>query len=252
MKSETLYLLYGIVFSQSEGRHTCPALPPGVDGAPVTLIEEDGLGAAVSWIDPQNVTPDISRLLSYARAVERLHAERVILPMRYGCLLTDECQVAELLRAQREEYLALLRELDGCVEMGVRILLPRGSSSHSASGSESQWSSGRAYLADRAARYVEDAEIERTLSAVAERLRSSLGALARKTKIEQSLLPNRRLSSFYFLVRRNAVNLFRTAFSELSRAEPARLLLSGPWPPYNFGNVAALDQHQPVVGSQLR
>ena len=47
------FLLYGIVFSQSGGRgsgHPPPGLPPGVGGAPVRLIVEGGLSAAVSWI----------------------------------------------------------------------------------------------------------------------------------------------------------------------------------------------------------
>jgi hypothetical protein len=42
------------------------------------------------------------------------------------------------------------------------------------------------------------------------------------------------LLSLYFLVPGSAVESFRQAFRHLSATEPARLLLSGPWPPYNF------------------
>ena len=120
-------LLYGIVFSRSGDHasgHSPPALPAGVGGAPVTLIEEAGLGAAVSWVEPPDLTPNVARVLSYGRVVDALHAERVVLPMRYGCLFGEESQVVELLRVHGEEYAAALRGLDGCVEMGVRILLP--------------------------------------------------------------------------------------------------------------------------------
>ena len=80
-------LVYGIVFSEAGDRgsgHPPPGLPPGVGGAPVRLIEAGGLGAAVSWIDPPDLTPNIARVLSYAKVVEALHADRAVLPMRYG------------------------------------------------------------------------------------------------------------------------------------------------------------------------
>jgi hypothetical protein len=38
----------------------------------------------------------------------------------------------------------------------------------------------------------------------------------------------------FFLVPRPAVDSFRLAFRQLTKSESARLLLSGPWPPYNF------------------
>ena len=81
-------LLYGIVFSQSGDHasgHSPPALPAGVGGVPVRLIEEAGLGAAVSWVEPPDLTPNVARVLSYGRVVDALHAERVVLPMRYRC-----------------------------------------------------------------------------------------------------------------------------------------------------------------------
>jgi len=233
-------LLYGIVFSQSGDcgcGHSPPGLPPGVGGAPVRLIEEGGLGAAVSWIEPPDLTPNVARVLSYEKVVEALHADRAVLPMRYGCLLGEEPQVVELLRVHGEEYAAILRGLDGCVEMGVRILLHTESFSRcppSPSGSETEGASGRAYLTDRAARYAREEEVARALAAVTERLRGALDELAERTETDRSLRADRGLSSLYFLVKRGAVESFREAFRRIERAEPARLLLSGPWPPYNF------------------
>ena len=52
-----------------------------------------------------------------------------------------------------------------------------------------------------------------------------------KTEAPSPRLP---LLSLYFLVDRAVVESFRQAFRRLSEAESARLLLSGPWPPYNF------------------
>jgi hypothetical protein len=231
-------LVYGIVFAQSRDRgsgHPPPGLPPGVGGAPVSLIEEGGLGAAVSWIEPPDLTPNIARVLCYETVVEALHADRAVLPMRYGCRFEEEPQVVELLRVHGEEYAVLLRGLDGCVEMGVRVLLPTESSFPCPSfDPEIEGASGRAYLAARAARYAREEEADRALAAVVARLRAALDGLAERIESDRAVRADRRLSSLYFLVKRGAVDPFRRAFQRIERAEAARILLSGPWPPYNF------------------
>ena len=224
-------LLYGIVFSSSrehDGGPTPLVLPPGVGGAAVRLVEEGGLGAAVSMIDPADLTPNVARLLSFARVVEALHAHRTVLPMRYGCLLGDEGQLVDLLRDRGEEFAAILQGLDGCVEMGVRLLLPaEACAPRTPVESATRPASGRAYLIDRAAR-------ARALAAAKERVLGALGGLAERTETDTNSRPGKRFASFYFLVKRGAMESFRQAFRRIERTESVRLLLSGPWPPYTF------------------
>ena len=229
-------LLYGIVFSSSrepDGGPTPLVLPPGVGGAAVRLVEEGGLGAAVSMIDPADLTPNVARLLSFARVVEALHAHRTVVPMRYGCLFGDEWQVVNLLRARGEDYRAILHGLDGCVEMGVRILLPIEPFSPPFS-LEMEGTSGRAYLARRAARYAREEATARALATLTERARQGLAGLAERTETDNNSRADQRFSSLYFLVKRGLVESFRREFRRIERAEPARFLLSGPWPPYTF------------------
>ncbi len=40
--------------------------------------------------------------------------------------------------------------------------------------------------------------------------------------------------SLYFLVRRQAVGAFRKVYDQLKSGETTKIMLSGPWPPYNF------------------
>jgi len=201
----------------------------------VRLIVEGGLGAAVSWIEPPDLTPNVARALSYATVVEALHAGRAVLPMRYGCWFGEERQVVELLRVHGEEYAGLLRGLDGCVEMGVRVLLTAGSSVPCPPlDPDTEGASGRAYMAVRAARYAREEEVARALAAVVARLRGALDGLAERIETDRGVRADRGLASLYFLVKRGAVESFRRAFQRIERAEAARLLLSGPWPPYNF------------------
>lgn len=199
------------------------------------LIEDGGLAAAVSTIAPDDSTPNTARALAFSRVVEALHSARTVLPMRYGCACRDEREVVDLLRIRGEEYATILRGLDGCVEMGVRILLPvPRASPRSSLVPKIGGTSGRAYLASRAAWYAEAEAARRVLAAPMERVGRALDRLAVRSTADRGLGTDPCLSALHFLVRREGVERFRGEFRRIERSESARLLLSGPWPPHNF------------------
>ena len=230
------YLVYCIL-----GAGGGAATPVGVDGQPIRLIEEGGLGAAVSRVSAptDGMRPDTSRLLTYEKVVEALHRGRAVLPVRYGCLLADESEVIELLRSHRRAYRSALRELEGCEELGVRILAEDAEGGRGASRPDVPGPSpGSAYLAARRVHYEERDGRSEGQVATAERCRAAFAGLFVKYKVEYPsgshpifLIP---LLSLYFLVKRENLDAFHRAFQSLSRGDAARMLLSGPWPPYNF------------------
>ena len=249
-------LLYGIVFAGPRHGFEQPPLmlPSGVSGAPVRLIETSGLGAAVSRVDSSEFTPSVGRALAYAEVVEALHADRAVLPLRYGCVLGQESDVVELLRTQSGTYAEQLRGLDGCVEMGIRVptterpsagsgrpelVEGRGSSgkgdchvkSTAWRGDVSGPFSGMAYLGRRKEFYAERERRAHEAAASVQRLCAALAGLFLRCKTEHCVALG---STLHFLVKREGLSSFRAAVLRIDLTERARLLLSGPWPPYNF------------------
>jgi hypothetical protein len=90
-----------------------------------------------------------------------------------------------------------------------------------------------AYLMARQAHYAHQDRWTREYSQAADRYRAQFAGLFVRYKTEAPS-PRLPLLSLYFLVLRPTVASFRRAFRHLAETEPARLLLSGPWPPYNF------------------
>lgn len=110
---EALYV-YGIA---SAGTRT-PRFP-GVDGAPVRLLTESGLCAAVSAA-PARLRPRRRDLLAHQAVLDELAAQGPLLPMRFA-VLTPRPDV--LLRQLRSDAGHLSRQLDdvrGCVEFNVK------------------------------------------------------------------------------------------------------------------------------------
>ncbi|MDO8738461.1 GvpL/GvpF family gas vesicle protein [Candidatus Deferrimicrobium sp.] len=231
-------------------REPPPAEIRGVDGQPVYLIDDDGLCVVVSPL-PQPAgagAPDVSRILAFEKVVEVFHRARAVLPFRFGCVLEDEMRAREALRARRGEYQAFLGRLNGCVEMGVRLLLPwkdrapsgDGPGPHSAAdgAAPAGTSPGIRYLHARRARYQEEERLalEEEEDETVERCRTAFTGLYVDFRSELSRIrgPGVRMASLVFLVKRDREEAFREAFRVLSRKEGTKILLSGPWPPYNF------------------
>ncbi len=215
----------------------------GLGDEPLSLIETDGLMAAVSRIVPPEVTPDLKRLLQYQKIIEWFHNNGAIIPMRYGCLVAEESEVIRILKKHGEEYKRLLRELEGCEEMGIRILGSEYRANQLKSEIENKPSShpGQAYLASRKVLYDQEESLNKENRALSEAYREVFAGLFVKCKEEgPSILPtrravdNNRLLSLYFLVPKPLLNPFRRAFQRMPSKEGRKILLSGPWPPYNF------------------
>jgi len=169
--------------------------------------------------------------------------------MRYGCVVPQESQVIQFLEEHGPQYEALLQELDGCVEMGLRVLLASGpwaavtpggpegcrevAGPHPAAPPAAADRLGLAYLTARKAHYARQDRWTKEYIQAAARCQAQFAGLYVKAKTEAPS-PRLPLLSLYFLVPRRAVPSFRLAFRHLTETEPARLLLTGPWPPYNF------------------
>jgi hypothetical protein len=232
------YLLYCIFRSPAQPR---PGIPPGVGGKPVFVLAQNGLSAGLSELVESDLVPDISQTLAFERVVEHFYRDLTVIPVRYGCQLEDAFEARGLLERHRDEYAALLDELEGLTEMGVHVLLDR-----SGPGTENDaWpvptksfplpgNSGAAYLAAKRQRYLglDRAALHERL--LVEELWASLAGLYVRRKVEFPGANRSRLLSLHFLVPRASVESFRRAARHLRPQESVKLLLSGPWPPYNF------------------
>jgi hypothetical protein len=233
------YMVY-CVFSDSQlpGRET----GPGVGGHPVFLLSKNGLGAAYSDLPPADFTPDLPRIMSYQKIVESLNREHTVIPMRYGCKFEQESEIVQFLEKHHRQYNALLGDLAGHLEMGIRILRENEEgqrreddfpASVGLDGISPPSDSGRAYLSKRKEYFDREKRLSRENMKLAEKVREEFAGLFTKWKAEASGSPLP-LLSLYFLVPRGSVEPFRKAFRRLRSEEDLKMLLSGPWPPYNF------------------
>lgn len=238
------YLAYCIFLKEKSKRINAPAV--GVGARPTYLVASNDLAAVVSVMADHDISRDPATVLDYHNVIESLHNQIEVVPLRFGTVIDREEEVIHLLEKHGERYKKLLTELDGCVEIGIRVISedvsintePRDKAcARSITGCPG---AGAAYLAERKSRY--DAETvarEKEQEAIA-RHRSLFDGLFVNFKGEASQLPvvgdkpRATLLSLDFLVSRRSVDSFFAVYNELKPEENAKMMLSGPWPPYSF------------------
>ncbi len=223
----------------------------GVKGRKVVFVAGQGLCAAVSELDVEEGAPPVSELLVYSKVVEDLHRLQAVVPMRYGCFFNGIQAIRNTLKERQRQYETLLAQLEGHVEMGIRILLPekdqpprqekamKGRDTLSTAGSTAQPMDepsvdGRAYLALRKVHYQMQNETLQGRQGLIDRYIQAFSGLYAKHRTETDTKNSAVLLSLYFLTPVSKVNHFRETFGQIAEHGYAKALLSGPWPPYNF------------------
>jgi hypothetical protein len=195
-------------------------------------------------MSPEVLTQDLATIWAHGSVVTALHRRHTVIPMRFGCMLTDKTAVIHLLAERYRHYRRLLKELQGCVEMGIRLLSPEPSlAAETASPrpdlfpppADSQANSpgaGWAYLQGRRSHFHEQDRQSQDYRRIAGQCRSHFLGLFKKTFCDAH--HQGRLLSLAFLVPKSSLAAFGEAFRSF-RSEPGtEVLLSGPWPPYSF------------------
>jgi hypothetical protein len=232
--------------------HRGPARPSvrGVHNQPVWVLECGRLCAAVSDAEnesdsgsptdvrqPERSPAQLDALLAYTRTVEAFSRGETIVPMRYGCRLGTINEVRSWVAGRAAVLRGLLDRLEGCVEMGVRIVPSRACTPRRAAAgaglraaAAAPRNPGATYLAARRT----ELALEDWIEQAAQDARIGLCALARDCVMETAAPDSRPTASLYFLVEKARVTGFRAAFARIAAAADPAMLLSGPWPPYNF------------------
>jgi len=203
----------------------------------VFVVAQKGLSAALSELSESDLAPDIVQTVVYERVVEAFYRSLTVIPLRYGCQVADESEAACLLERRRDEYETLLRELAGVAEMGIHVL-PNGAKPekdvrpHPPAPPSTM--PGTAYLEARRQKYLCLDKCDLDQRKLVDDLCSSLAGLYVRRQVALPEWSRRRLLSIYFLVPRDNIDSFRHAARQLHSRQSSKLLLSGPWPPYNF------------------
>ena len=221
-----------MIYAYSIGDRVAGAPPDrrGLGGAVLRTLEIAGLAAVYSRHRTLRPRPSPELVLAHERVVEAVMARGAALPLRFGTVLDREAQLAAAGAERHAERRGALEGVGGHVELGVGVMRPHapGSSAgpHEAGGAV-DGTSGRAYLLARAAEH-------RRADQAAGDIHRPLARLAAASTVRDQPRPPAVMVAAY-LVDAGRIDDFRARAEELAaRHDDLELVVTGPWPPYNF------------------
>jgi len=239
-------LLYGILRSEEAEIRD---LPCGIGAQPLLMASTKKLAAVTSQFERTGEPVDVADAMAYHEVIASIHRKRTVIPIRFGTVFDQALEILRLLEVKEEKYCTLLDELDGQVELGVKLIssaLDPPVMKDRCEGSAPEivpretGGSGTAYLSHRRSVYSEEASRTEWTNRVVEKYRRPFLGFFKKMNFETSPRAqspretSSELFSLNFLVPWTSVAAFREAFQALKSQESAKMLLSGPWPPYSF------------------
>jgi hypothetical protein len=237
--------VYGVV-SASAAVPDCP----GIGGAELRLIADDGLAALVSPAPAEELAMGREALDAHARVLQEAHALDTVLPMRFGMLMGgDEEVVQRLLSPLRDELREQLGSLAGTVELKLRASYEEDSVLREIVRENEEIARLRDQLRDASpeATYYGQIRLGELVAQTLERKRERdaaeiLGALQPLAlALDASPPPSERIVFVAsFLVARAQIDAFDAAVNQVGQAQAGRMRFTytGPLPPHSFVNLA--------------
>lgn len=182
----------------------------GVNGSkPIRTVDYRSLSAVVSDIDtmdPERTDENATAHDEVLRAVLLSNGGRTVVPMRFGMVFKSERMLKNVLRNGRVAFRRSLNDLDGMVELGVKLVTKA------------------------------DANVDRP--AVVEDVATRLGSVA-DTEAANDLYSDRLVFNRSYLVERDEQTAFDDAVSAIDNdyGDTLHVQYNGPWAPYNFVDI---------------
>src|SRR5262245_6875907 len=93
----------------------------GIDGSAVRSVTEGAVSAVVSDLSRSRIRPERRHLAAHRQVLERVMAERSLLPLRFGTIADDANAVRRMLLLHQERFITQLNRVAGNVEMGLQV-----------------------------------------------------------------------------------------------------------------------------------
>ncbi len=225
------------VYCFVKGAEDGAVFPRGLGRKRVRLVSFAGIGTVVSEGTPEQMSKEIANALTHQEVVNRaLALFRSVIPCRFGVWLADEASLMTLLKQNSSRLETLFARLEGKVEVEIKAIL-NGQQCKKKISTEGL-TVGERYLLGKKEKYPRGKSLSEQGQKLYQLLNKSTSPFWAVAKAEEASFRQKSILRFFYLVEREKVGLFKSAYKEVQQNIPqCKLLYSGPWPPYSFANV---------------
>jgi len=244
----------------------------GLYACDVWNLSYRGIGVAASLLT-RPIDGVVTRAVEHEKVVERLMRTHTVLPMRFPTVFGSRQAVLAMLERHYSGFRDDLQRLRNQEEFGVRVVratagldcglrisdfgfAPPGEPAIRNSqppiqpgGFPSPEAPGRLFMQERYRRHRHRQEMSEQAAQFGRKLDAALSEFAGERHLRNPSADHFVFDGVYLVDRSRRAD-FHRAFADVRSSEPCfRYLFSGPWPPYNFVTMPALETTQSAGGA---
>ena len=233
---------------KSDGNKRFGPIGIGGHGDEVYTISYRDISAVVSNISLIEVEADEKNALTHMDVIQRVMEQQTVLPVKFGTIFKDKNGVEKCLAMIYGQVKSELPKMDGKVELGVKVLWHPNKAIEQIKKTSDQvknmekeiqsMSEGKAYLMRVKMEQTLNEEINKMSEQYAHQIYRELMKCAENSL--QLKLVGYMILYAAFLVSKKSIDDFKNKVNQMQekwKEKGVELILSGPWPPFNFTNI---------------
>jgi len=222
----------------------------GIAGANLNMVSLDGISAVVSDIRRGELIADKSNALAYAGVIENLAQQFTLLPMRYNSLMESTDSIIKILKRNLNEIQLNLRKVENKCEFGLKIFcnsekLRAEMKAKSVANTktpakpaiENKYSVYRDYLNKKLIEHRSEELLLTHVDKIIQDITTHLAQLNPIHKFKKMTTATNIIDVVFLLEKDKKEDLIHIVKDLQNQYTGLRLMLTGPWPPYNFVDI---------------
>ncbi|MCL3782191.1 hypothetical protein EMN47_17520 [Prolixibacteraceae bacterium JC049] len=248
-KTSPFYQIYAIIPTPNSLNHLSALLNSikGIHQSSLLALPLNRVTVILEATNNKTVSFSKKNLIHYLETIENLFAHYSLLPFRFGMVLSP-LTLIDLIRSKESELIQNLTFISQKTEFGLKVfwqspeirdkqITARMSKNSFFLTSSKNLTTSQQYLIKKVHKHRYIAYREAICEEVAAKIEHSISKLNVIVKHEKNCSDNLLLET-YFLLNGKQSDKLRQIILELGNKEKdLQLILTGPWPPFNFINV---------------
>ncbi|MBL7136323.1 MAG: GvpL/GvpF family gas vesicle protein [Candidatus Marinimicrobia bacterium] len=211
----------------------------GISDYPVSMVNFKDISAPVSYYPESTIKASEKNILRHELIVEKYFNKETILPFRFGTIVSYKNTVRDILEKRYEDFISNLVRLNDTVEFGLTVLWDNSEttaddmSQGNTRSLDNPAGQGTQYIQGIYEKHLVSNKVKAKGEEIINIFNKILKIMSVEYRINKFPTDDLLFKSAY-LVKKSNIRNFQSLVNAHSREY--KLLLTGPWPPYNFVN----------------
>lgn len=246
-------LIYSLVLTNDRQQQLIDQLitMKDIDGANLKAIVFDRISAVVSEIEKTELVVNQSNAILFAEIIDQLNQQFTLLPMRFGSIMDTIDSVSQMLQSNYQQFFKNLLKVENKIEFGLKIFCdPEKLKEDFRLESESEnemlddpnaghnVSVYRDYINKKLKAHRIEQKLLSFSDAVASDFSEIIAQWNTENKIKKMVTEANIVDAVFLLDESKKGELVQSIKGLQAKYPWLSFLVTGPWPPYNFVDVA--------------